>query len=100
LPSANGGTFTGAFAQVVAMQANDLFLITTYQNTANGQTRNITRQNAAAALTFPVAVFAASDQSANATPPVKGQIFVANTGDYLYVCTANGTIKRAALSTF
>lgn len=98
--AANGAIATGELLFTNSSATNVSFVVNDYTSWANGKTRQIYMQDVAEILTFPIATFSQSDQSGNATPVIKGQIFVDSDATYLYVATANGTVKRVALEIF
>jgi hypothetical protein len=98
--AANGAIPTGQLLFTNSVATNLAFIVNDYTSWANGKTRQIYKEEVGEILTFPVATFNQSDQSGNTVPPIKGQIFIDSGAAYLFVCTANGTIKRTALSSF
>lgn len=98
--AANGAIATGQLLFTNSAASNLSFVVNDFTAYANGKTRQIYKEEVAKILTFPVATFVQSDQSGNATPVIKGQVFVDSAAIYLYVATANGIVKRVALSSF
>lgn len=98
--AANGAIATGQLLVTNSAATNLSFVVNDFTSFANGKTRQIYKEEAVKLMSFPVATFTQSDQSGNATPVVKGQIFIDSGAAYLYVATANGTVKRTALESF